>query len=109
MKLDKKVNKAYQAHERAVLLVQERLVCTFINGIANNGTYAQVYARRPANLANAYQVAITIDRAKQLAGGRVEEPMELAMFHPQSPPMLVRPIRLASLPPLTHWLPNCRK
>lgn len=75
---DQKVKKAYTAAERAVPLVMERLVRTFVDGISNREIRVRVHATRPDNLQEAYNAAITADRAEQLAGGgRHEEPMEL--------------------------------
>ena len=73
---DQKVKAAYHPAERAVPLVQERLIRTFVDGLASREIRRQCHAARPQTLADAYAIATTADRADQLAG-RHEEPMEI--------------------------------
>ena len=73
---DQKVKAAYQPAERAVPLMQERLIQTFVDGHASREIRRQCHAACPQTLADAYAVATTANRADQLAG-RQEEPMEI--------------------------------
>ena len=76
---DQAVHRAYTADELDVAVVMERLIRTFIAGIRSGETRLQIHAARPETLEAAYERALTMDRARSLAGvrGRKEEPMEI--------------------------------
>ena len=76
VEFDQKVKLAYTLAEREVPLVQERLIRTFVDGIASRDVRRQCHATRPQTLRDAYTAASTADRADQLAG-RCEVPMEV--------------------------------
>ena len=73
---DQKVKRSYTLAERQVPLIQERLVKLFIDRISNREVRVRVYGARPNNIDQAFQLAITADRAEIMAG-RTEEPMEI--------------------------------
>lgn len=82
------VNKAYSQQERAVPLIQENLINTFIRGINHDAIRVQVFQAKPATLDAAVESATTyahaLEQALGQAGGfkqrgftpRQEEPMD---------------------------------